>query len=122
MSAYGATARWSSTRPVDLPEVRLTRRGRLARAAALAVIAGLLSLSMVDTFAGPRALADDAPATPPVSTQSVVVDPGDSLWSIATTVAPSSDPRETIHAIRELNGLRSSLLQPGQVLLIPATL
>jgi LysM repeat protein len=57
-----------------------------------------------------------------VSTLSVVVEPGDSLWSIAERTAPSTDPREVVGRIRDLNGLRSNLIQPGEVLLVPSAL
>lgn len=121
MSTWSAAPAWNPSRPAHA-EVRLTRRGRLARAAALTVVAGLLAASLIDTFDTRPALADDSAPATPVTTRAVVVDSGDSLWSIATTVAPQVDPRETIHEIRELNGLTSSLLHPGQVVLIPTTL
>lgn len=50
---------------------------------------------------------------------SVVVDPGDTLWSIATSVAAGEDVRVVVDRIEELNGLRSTELVPGQVLLLP---
>lgn len=45
---------------------------------------------------------------------------GDSLWVIADSVtSPGQDVRETIEAIRELNDLDSSVIVPGQRLLVP---
>lgn len=50
----------------------------------------------------------------------VVVQPGDTLWSIATWLDPGADPR---HLVDELSGLTGSTdLQPGQRLVIPANL
>jgi LysM repeat protein len=48
------------------------------------------------------------------------VQAGDSLWEIARSIAPeSSDLRVTVGEIRELNGLVTSIIVPGQELLIP---
>ena len=51
--------------------------------------------------------------------QSVVVQPGDTLWSIAVGAAGTDDVREVVGRIQELNGLRSTVLVPGQVLELP---
>ncbi len=45
--------------------------------------------------------------------------PGDTLWEIARAADPAADPRDTIDAIAELNGLAGPIV-PGQQLLIPA--
>jgi nucleoid-associated protein YgaU len=102
--------------------VRLTRRGRLARSLALAAVFLLLAVSIADVVGGGLARASSAEAMVPVSTLSVVVQPGDSLWTIAGRTAPTTDPREVVSRIRDLNGLRSNLIQPGQVLLVPSGL
>lgn len=101
-------------------EVRLTRRGRLVRflaSMALLVLVGVLALGRV---VGAPVRADASADPAPLLTQSVVVEQGDSLWIIAQRLAPQRDPREVIHEVRELNGLRSNLIQPGQVLLVPS--
>jgi LysM repeat protein len=50
----------------------------------------------------------------------VVVKPGDTLWSIASTyTADTGDVQETIDRITESNHLAASTLQPGQHLRIP---
>lgn len=46
----------------------------------------------------------------------VVVQAGDSLWSVAQRAKPTEDPRVVIERIQELNGLSNALLQPGQTL------
>lgn len=46
-----------------------------------------------------------------------VVQPYDTLWSIAAT--GYSDPREGVWEIRERNGLTGTLLVPGQILVLP---
>jgi nucleoid-associated protein YgaU len=48
-----------------------------------------------------------------------VVQPGDTLWSIAQRYAPARDPFETIDEIRRLNGITDYTVRPGQRLIIP---
>jgi Tfp pilus assembly protein FimV len=40
----------------------------------------------------------------PVAGQRYVVQPGDTLWSIATEIAPDDDPRVVVDALRDANG------------------
>jgi nucleoid-associated protein YgaU len=54
-----------------------------------------------------------------VGESSVVVESGDTLWSIAGSVAGSDDVRPVVDAIQELNGLSGTDLVPGQVLRLP---
>jgi LysM repeat protein len=122
MSTYAATAVWAPATQVSAHVVRLTRRGRVARSMALAAVILLLAISVADVVGGGRARASSADVVVPMSTLSVVVEPGDSLWTIAEQAAPTTDPREVVSRIRDLNGLRSNLIQPGQVLLVPSGL
>ena len=46
-----------------------------------------------------------------------VVQPRDTLWSIAST--GYSDPRQGIWEIKERNGLRGATIVPGQVIVLP---
>ena len=50
---------------------------------------------------------------------SVVVESGDTLWSIATSVADGEDIRVVVDRIQALNGLEGAELAPGQVLQLP---
>ena len=47
-----------------------------------------------------------------------VVQPGDSLWSIATRTY-AGDPRAGIWKLERRNGLRSGVIRPGQRLVLP---
>lgn len=49
----------------------------------------------------------------------VEVTEGDSLWKIAKSVSKEKDPRITVEKIKEINGLSSYEILPGQVLLVP---
>jgi LysM repeat protein len=135
MSSMGAVAVWgpisggrvgprpvvaSSGRSSSGAEVRLTRRGRFVRFLGTVSVALLIGVLALGRVVGAPARADVSVAPAPLLTQSVVVEQGDSLWIIAQRVAPQRDPREVIHEVRELNGLRSNLIQPGQVLIVPS--
>jgi LysM repeat protein len=80
---------------------------------ALLAVAGLFMVNAGRSSAG--AEADRAP------TAQVVVQPGQTLWQVAAAAMPGTDTREAIERVRELNGLESSVLRPGQALLVPAT-
>jgi LysM repeat protein len=95
--------------------VRLTRRGRLA-----AVVLALLVLLVATAALGRSVVAASTGhgGTPALAT--VVVEPGQTLWQLARTVAPHADPRDTVIRLERLNGLDSPVVRPGQQLLIPA--
>ena len=44
---------------------------------------------------------------------------GETLWAIAATGYPGSDPREVVFQIEQTNHLGGSTITPGQVLLLP---
>ena len=49
----------------------------------------------------------------------VVVQSGDTLWSIAGEIAPEEDRRAVVDALLDVNGLSDVDLVPGQVLELP---
>lgn len=97
--------------------LRLTVRGRrvLVALAAVPLAAGIAFAAI----GGGSAIASGEVA-PSVSFQAVTVMPGDTLWSIAESVAPGTDPRSVVSAIQRLNALGTGALQVGQQLAIPA--
>lgn len=97
--------------------VRLTLRGRR-------VLAAVMLLAVVaagwDVLAPVAADALDARAGAySGATSQVVVLPGDTLWSIARTTQPDTDPRDTVLRIQNLNGLPDSAVTAGQRLVVP---
>lgn len=104
----------AAARPAP-PRLRITRRGRyvvtVLVALAVAALAALVGLG------APGAEASSVAGT---SLETYVVDGGQSLWDIAAEVAPGADPREFAAEVKKVNRLASSVLQPGQELLIPA--
>lgn len=99
------------------PPLRLTRRGRtVLRILVVLVMSGLLAGAAL-TMAH-RADAADGPARPVLVAHRVVL-PGETLWGIATSLAPNTDPRDTVARLVEFNALTSSELHAGQTLAIP---
>lgn len=50
---------------------------------------------------------------------SIVVHPGQTLWSIASQAEPSADPRVVMQQIIDLNALSGTSVEPGQRLWVP---
>jgi hypothetical protein len=89
------------------------RRRRLIALCMVVSLAGILS--------GPVANAVGVGGTAEKNAaRTYVVRPGDTLWSIATRFAPSTDPRVVVHALTSANGLDPAALVPGQQLSIPS--
>ncbi len=77
---------------------------------------------LVMALGGPMARALGVVSDPlvPVSSSSYVVRHGDTLWSIASRIAPDRDPREVIAELERRNEAATGGLVPGQVLSIPS--
>jgi hypothetical protein len=122
MSAVTYTSFASHSVPAaHLPAAHLhiTKRGRAVLtfliAVPLAIAAAAFGLGAVGTSAA--AGSDTGSAA---SFQYVTVDPGESLWQLAETIAPTADPRDVVADILTLNNLSSGDVQAGQRLAIPA--
>lgn len=96
------------------PQLRLTRRGRAVVLAFFVLMASLASAVLFTTAS--RASDPDIGPAP-----SVVVQPHDTLWSIATRTAPRRDPYAAVAEIQRLNGLNGYVVHPGQTLVLPRT-
>ena len=97
-----------SERTITEP-LRLTRRGVLVVGVAVAVFAA--ALIGTAWLSAPGVATSTAPAS-----ETVTVESGDSLWSIATRVAPGRDPRAEVADLQRLNRLGGVRLAPGQLL------
>lgn len=93
--------------------MRLTRRGRVVLVALGLVLAG--GIGSVATQAVAEGPAVEA------ATTTVIVAPGETLWSIASSIAePGDDVRDVVAVIADLNELASLELRAGEPLLLPA--
>jgi len=66
-------------------------------------------------------LARSALGGAPGSYETITVQPGDTVWSIAATRYPESDTRAKVGEIEHDNGLSGPELRPGQRLKLPIT-
>jgi hypothetical protein len=91
--------------------LHLTRRG-------IAAIAGLVLAICATLVVLAWQFAPSPSAAPAIGANvaEVTVRPGDTLWSIASRVAPQRDPRDEIAHIQRLNGLSSVDVVAGQAL------
>ncbi len=117
--AADAVPRWYPVLPasssVGRPEVatrsipvRLTRRGyAVLGVLAVGLVTGLLWFAHVSAAA-------ESPATTTRPPAVVTVHDGDTLWSIASQIAPQRDPRTVVAQLERVNHLSGPILQPGQ--------
>lgn len=96
-------------RPPRRAAGRRSRRGQWGLLLKLAVLTALLGAVMTQVVLGTAGSV--APA--------VVVQPGQTLWSLAVQHYPQSDPRAAIAAIESANHLRGAAITPGERLLLP---
>ncbi|MCH4160897.1 LysM peptidoglycan-binding domain-containing protein [Bifidobacterium sp.] len=93
--------------------MRITLRGKVTAALlALCMGVGIAALVTPDN-------ADSASGA--VAVTSYTVRPGDNLWNYASTITPAGqDVSQTVNELLDLNNLDSTVLVPGQRLLVPA--
>jgi hypothetical protein len=107
--------------PAELARRAIYRRRRLVALVLLlgiVVACTLLATAAVARFAGGAPSAAGGPSNGVVTAApTVVVEPGDTLWTIAADVAPDTDVRITVDQLIALNG--ASPIVPGQELVLP---
>jgi nucleoid-associated protein YgaU len=97
--------------PAPRPALHLTRRGRVVGLLLLlAVLTVAFSVGRVTATALSSARAGGA---------EVVVERGDTLWSIAERIDPDADPRSVSADLMSVNGLVTPSLEVGQHLRLP---
>jgi len=82
----------------------------------LVILAALMGAVLA--LSGYSAATDTRSAVQP--TRTVVVEEGDTLWGIASTVAEPGEVREVVHELQELNALPGPELVEGQRIAVPA--
>ena len=77
-------------------------------------------ITLVVLSVGLGAISSASEGSDGPTTRTVVVQPGQTLWSLASAALPSMDPREAVSRVADLNGLGpSSRIVTGQPLLLP---
>jgi hypothetical protein len=106
-------------RPALLPPLRLTRRGKIVLIGIPLVLLAALLFSLGGFFNSPAKASDSTADLSLTPTVTVTVQPGQSLWAIAGTVAPERDARDVVADIVQLNNLSAGAVFPGQQLYVP---
>jgi nucleoid-associated protein YgaU len=97
--------------------LRLTRRGRLVLTLCAAAVT---SLACFAAAGGALAADHGAPSGgPPPAPTTIVVQPGQTLWSIAVRADPHADPRLVVQRIIAINSLSGGSITAGQRLMVP---
>jgi LysM domain len=118
-----ASGQWVSARQTTVQpgRLRLTRRGRrVLTGFVMLVIVISAMLIWTGVAGGAQAPRPGAPARSVYQGMTqIVVQPGQTLWSIAAAVEPSADPRTAIQQISDVNGLTGTQIEAGQLLWVP---
>jgi hypothetical protein len=109
------TATGTTGPSVPRTRLRITRRGRRVVGAAVAL--GAAGIVAAGLLLGPGAVASDQAAD--VSFAQVTVEGGESLWQVASEIAPTKDPRDVVSDLVRLNNLPSAEVAAGQTLAVP---
>ena len=99
------------------PVYRRRRALALAALATLVVVVVLLAGAISARLAGGGHPSSAVGAPSRIASQEWVVQPGDTLWSIAIALAPDADPRATVDRLVDANG--DDPLEVGQRLVLP---
>ena len=113
--AFVPTRSSRTARTSSRTSVRLTRRGRV-----VVLMAALALVLMAGFFLGSVAVGTDEAGQAP-ATEIVMVEPGQSLWSIASDLTDSGDVRTTMREIERLNALDTVALSAGPKLRVPVS-
>jgi Tfp pilus assembly protein FimV len=102
--------------PVRQPSAAVYRRRRLA---VVLVVAGLLAAALLAAGPSVAAFGNDPASVPERRPAAAVhvVQPGDTLWSIARSLQPTGDVRPLVNALERANGGTS--LEVGQKVRLP---
>jgi LysM repeat protein len=113
-----ARSRAPAVRPAP---IRLTRRGRIVVGTLTGIVVAALAALIWLAVAGQAQASGDAKVGRSTggTVARVVVQPGQTLWGIASQVDPGADPRVIIPQIVDMNSLSSTAINVGQVLWVP---
>lgn len=91
--------------------VKLNRRGKITVWGIIAVLFASVVFALMPVASAQSDVQQ---------TESITVQPGDTLWSYASRVNPrGGDIYDTMDKIKQINHLESDQLQAGQALLVP---
>lgn len=106
--------------PHHVQPLQLTRRGRLLLIGLPLILSAAALLTLIGFFTAP-AMASTSGGLGAGETITVTVGSGQTLWEVASAVAPERNPHDVIAEISQLNNLPGSIVQAGQQLHVPVS-
>ena len=104
--------------PASPATLTLTNRGRTVITVSALIVATSSFAATFSAFNGAAASTASISAAPVVAEQ-IIVQPGESYWSIARAIAPGRSTQDVIDQIHELNPFEGATLQAGTKILVP---
>jgi len=98
--------------------VILTNRGRTVLMASALILATSTFAATFSAFNG-AAASTTTVSVSPVAAEEIIVQPGESYWSIAREIAPGVSTQDVIDQIHQLNPFEGATLQAGTKILVP---
>jgi LysM repeat protein len=92
----------------------MTKRGRAVLLTVIATPVVVFALFFSINAGAATATSSSTPL------HTITMPAGESLWQVATRIAPAADPRDFIADVVSVNQLASTNVQPGQTLEIPS--
>ncbi|MSO33032.1 MAG: LysM peptidoglycan-binding domain-containing protein [Candidatus Nanopelagicaceae bacterium] len=96
----------------------LTNRGRTVLMVSALIVATSSFAATFSAFNGAAASTASISAAP-VAAAEIIVQPGESYWSIARAIAPRRSTQDLIDQIHQLNPFAGATLQAGTKILVP---
>jgi len=107
-----------ATSPASPAALTLTNRGRTVIMVSALIVATSSFAATFSAFNGAAASTASISAAP-VAAEQIIVQPGESYWSIARAIAPGRSTQDVIDQIHQLNPFEGSTLQAGTKILVP---
>ncbi|MEI7798419.1 MAG: LysM peptidoglycan-binding domain-containing protein [Actinomycetes bacterium] len=106
--------------PASPAALTLTNRGRTVIMVSALIVATSTFAATFSAFNGAAAsTTSTTTASTSVSAEEIIVQPGESYWSIAREIAPGVSTQDVIDQIHQLNPFEGSTLQAGTKILVP---
>ena len=121
MTAARRLAAGPASRAAAAPgPLRLTRRGRVVLGSLIVMVVTVAAL-LISLIAsgGAQATNHGRPGGAFHGMHQIVVQPGQTLWSIASAAEPSADPRSVVEQMMSVNALSSTTISAGEELWVP---
>ena len=105
--------------PASPTTLTLTSRGRSVVMVSALILATSTFAATFSAFNGAAASTTSAASSTSVAAEEIIVQPGESYWSIARAIAPRRSTQDVIDQIHELNPFAGATLQAGTKILVP---